>query len=75
VPPDRHSEATFYTWKKKYGELGVSERRKLKHLEDENARLLRIVAAQAAAQTICSALGAVRSSTGTIQQPPSTTSS
>ena len=38
------SEATFYTWKKKYGELGVSELRKLKMLEDENARLRRIVA-------------------------------
>jgi putative transposase len=38
------SEATFYTWKKKYGELGVSELRKLRMLEDENARLRRIVA-------------------------------
>lgn len=38
------SEATFYTWKKKYADLGVSELRKLKMLEDENARLRRIVA-------------------------------
>ena len=38
------SEATFYTWKKKYGELGVSELRKLRQLEDENGRLRRIVA-------------------------------
>jgi putative transposase len=38
------SDATCYTWKKKYGELGVSELRKLKMLEDENARLRRIVA-------------------------------
>ena len=38
------SEATFYTWKKKYADLGVSELRKLKILEDENARLRRIVA-------------------------------
>ena len=37
------SEATFYTWKK-YAALGVSELRKLKQLEDENARLRRIVA-------------------------------
>jgi hypothetical protein len=37
------SEATFYTWKKKYAGLGVSELRKLKMLEDENARLKRIV--------------------------------
>jgi putative transposase len=38
------SEATYYTWKKKYADLGVSELRKLKQLEDENARLRRIVA-------------------------------
>ena len=38
------SEATFYTWKKEYGELGVRELRKLRQLEDENARLRRIVA-------------------------------
>ena len=38
------SDATFYTWKKKYAGLGVSELRKLKMLEDENARLKRIVA-------------------------------
>lgn len=38
------SEATFYAWKKKYADLGVTELRKLKQLEDENARLKRIVA-------------------------------
>ena len=38
------SDATFYTWKKKYAELGVSEFRKLRQVEDENARLKRIVA-------------------------------
>ena len=38
------SEATFYNWKKKYGGLGVSELRRLKQLEDENARLKRMVA-------------------------------
>jgi len=38
------SEATFYVWKKKYASLGVSELRKLKQLEDENARLKRLVA-------------------------------
>jgi len=38
------SDATFYTWKKKYADLGVSELRRLKMLEDENARLRRIVA-------------------------------
>ena len=38
------SEATYYTWKKKYGDLGVTELKRLKMLEDENARLKRIVA-------------------------------
>lgn len=38
------SEPTFYTWKKGYADFGVSELRKLKRLEDENARRWRIVA-------------------------------
>jgi len=38
------SEATFYKWKAKYGGLEVSEARRLKRLEEENARLKRIVA-------------------------------
>jgi putative transposase len=38
------SEATFYVWKKKYADLGVAELRRLKVLEDENARLKKIVA-------------------------------
>jgi len=38
------SEATYYTWKKKYADLGVTELRRLKMLEDENSRLKRIVA-------------------------------
>jgi len=37
-------EATFYVWKKKYGQLGVTELRKMRVLEDENARLRRLVA-------------------------------
>ncbi len=37
-------EATFYLWKKKYAGLGVSELRRLKQLEEENARLKRMVA-------------------------------
>lgn len=31
------SQATFYAWKKKYGGIGVSELRRLRQLEDENA--------------------------------------
>jgi putative transposase len=38
------SEATFYNWKKKYGGLGVTELRRLKQLEEENAKLKQIVA-------------------------------
>ena len=38
------AEATFYVWKKKYGHLGVTELRKLRMLEEENARLKRLVA-------------------------------
>ena len=38
------AEQTFYAWKKKYAHLGVSELRKLRSLEEENARLKRVVA-------------------------------
>ncbi len=38
------SEATFSTWKKKYAHLGVSELRRLRQVEEENARLKRLVA-------------------------------
>ena len=38
------SEATLYVRKKKYAHLGVSELRRLRQLEDENARLKRLVA-------------------------------
>lgn len=38
------SEATFYNWKSKYGGMDVSEARRLKTLEVENARLKRMVA-------------------------------
>ena len=38
------SFATFYKWKAKFGGLDVSEARRLKALEDENARLKRMLA-------------------------------
>ncbi len=38
------SSATFYKWKAKYGGLDVSEARRLKALEDENAKLKRTLA-------------------------------
>lgn len=38
------SDATFYTWKSKYGGMTVSEAKRLKTLEDENRRLKEMVA-------------------------------
>ena len=38
------SEATIYNWKAKYGGLEVSEARRLRALEDENAKLKRLLA-------------------------------
>ena len=38
------SDATFYNWRKKFGGLGPSEVRRLKQLEEENAKLKRLVA-------------------------------
>jgi putative transposase len=38
------SSATFYKWKAKYGGLEVSDARRLRGLEDENARLKRLLA-------------------------------
>ncbi len=40
------SEQSFYRWKNKYGGMNVSEARRLKQLEAENAKLKRIVAEQ-----------------------------
>lgn len=38
------SGATFYKWKAKFGGLEVSEARRLRQLEDENAKLKRLLA-------------------------------
>lgn len=38
------TETTFYRWKKKYGDLGVSELRELKQLREENRKLKQLVA-------------------------------
>jgi len=40
----RNSEPTFCRWKKVYAGMGVTEIRRLKQLEDENAKLKRVVA-------------------------------
>jgi len=38
------SESSFYKWKSKYGGLEVNEAKRLKALEDENAKLKRLLA-------------------------------
>jgi putative transposase len=38
------SDATFYSWRKKYAGLMPSEMKRLRQLEDENTKLKRIVA-------------------------------
>jgi len=38
------SSATFYKWKATYGGMDVSQARKLKVLEDENAKLKKLLA-------------------------------
>ena len=38
------SSATFYAWKAKFGGMEVSEAKRLKALEDENAKLKRLLA-------------------------------
>ena len=42
----RHSitEQTFYRWRKKYGDMNVSEVKRLRELERENSRLKRLLA-------------------------------
>ena len=41
---DGISQATYFNWKKKYDGLLPTEMRRLKQLEDENAKLRKVVA-------------------------------
>lgn len=41
------TEQTYYRWRKSYGGMQVSQAKKLKDLERENARLKKLVADQA----------------------------
>ena len=43
----RFTEQSYYRWRKEYGGMQVSQVRKLKDLERENARLKKLVADQA----------------------------
>ena len=38
------SEATFYNWKAKYGDMEVSDAKRLRSLEDENRKLKKLLA-------------------------------
>ncbi len=38
------SSATFYAWKSKYGGMGISDAKRLKSVEEENAKLKRLLA-------------------------------
>ena len=38
------SQATFFRWKQKYGQMGTGEVRRLRQLEDENKKLKQLVA-------------------------------
>lgn len=38
------SQATFFNWKKKYGDMGITELKKLRQLEEENHQLKKLVA-------------------------------
>jgi putative transposase len=46
------TEQTFYRWRNKYGGMDVSDARKLKVVEAENAKLKRLVAEQLLAITV-----------------------
>ncbi len=46
MPQARHVGRHFLKWKAKYGDLQVSDVRRLKDLEDENSELKKLLAEQ-----------------------------
>jgi len=46
VAPNGMSEGTFYNWKAKFGGMTAAEAKRLKALEDENAKLKKLLAEQ-----------------------------
>ena len=44
MPPSRDELSHFYKWKAKFGGMDVSDARRLKTLETENARLKKLLA-------------------------------
>ena len=67
------SEATFYKYKGKYGGMEVSDARRLKALEDENAKLKKLLAEQMLDNAILKDQSAYEQSTGSFIQRPHTT--
>ena len=41
------SDATFYKWRSNFGGMNISDAKRLRQLDDENARLKRLVGEQA----------------------------
>jgi putative transposase len=54
APKHGVSEATLCNWKAQYGGMGVSEAKRLKQLEDENAKLKKLLA-EAILDCLCTA--------------------
>lgn len=46
------SDATFYNWRKRYGGMEVSDAKRLKELEEENAKLKKLIAEQLLETTV-----------------------
>ena len=68
------SDATFYTWRKKYGGMDVSDAKRLKALETENARLKKLLAEamldNAMLKDVASKNGDARGQAGSRRPPP-----
>ena len=54
------SDQTLYNWKRKYGDLSVSEARRLKALEEENWRLKKLLADQMLCRSLYTESGTPR---------------
>ena len=61
------SEQTFYTWKRKYAGLGLSELRELRQLREENTKLKRLVADLSLDRHMLQAADQIASSVGTMR--------
>ena len=46
MPQHGISDATFYTWRSKYGGMEVSDAKRLKAVEEENRKLKKLLAEQ-----------------------------